>query len=188
MKKCILIISILFYVLILKAQEKTTLGFDFNTLSIQFFPTFHDPCQINLDVKSSELTLYRFGSSEYLLPPSDPADSLVPGYNPNVTIVKRPKCSFYRLNDIETNLINDSILIRFSDTELKDSFFPMEDGIFITMFITLRDDSEVLEIELSNALTENHVRLINYLVDLTIENHSDSLTQAYLERLKKYWH
>lgn len=178
---------ILFLSLISRAQQKPTFGFEFNTILIQFFPAFHDPCQIYLDLKSNELTFYRIGSKEYLLPPSDPADSLAKGYNPNVTVIKQPKCSLYKLSDEESILINDSILPLFSDNDLKDSISDLVDGIFITMFITLKDDLKVFEIELSNATTENHARLYNNLVDLTIKNNSDTLTQKYLERLKKYW-
>jgi hypothetical protein len=185
MKKCILIISILFFGLILKTQAQKDL--EFNTILIQFFPAFDELSQIDLDLKSNELIFYRFGSKEYLLPPSDPADSLVPGYNPNVEVVKRPLCSFYKLDDNESDFITDSILNKFSDTEMKDSIFEMHDGIFITMFITLNNDNKVIEIELSNALTDNHVSLFNYLLNLTIENHSDTLTKKYLIELKKYW-
>ncbi|NOU62311.1 hypothetical protein, partial [Marinifilum caeruleilacunae] len=57
---------------------------------IQFFPCFIAPTQLLVDVSNKELTFYRFGGKERLLPPSPPADSLKPDYDPNVYVQKFP--------------------------------------------------------------------------------------------------
>lgn len=187
MRIYLLIILIFFLGLSIKAQNEQFDDYEFNTIMIQFLPTFHEPSQILLNNKSHELTFYRIGPKKYLLPPSAPSDSLKQGYNPNITVKKRPKCSYYSLTDKEAQYLNDSILLSFSEKEMKDSTVQTNDGIFISLFITFKGNNKVKEIELSNASSSVHENLFNYLTDLTIKNSSDTLTKKYLKRLKKYW-
>ena len=158
---------------------------EINTILVQFFPYLFPPTQILLDISNNELTFYRFGAKERLLPPSDPADSLKPDYDPNVCVEKFPNCIHVKLKNKDFKFLMDSIIYQFNLKDFQDSISNCcEDGISIYMFTTFYN-AELKETELYNYLSFNQIRLFNFLLDIINENNSEKITEEYLERLKK---
>lgn len=154
-----------------------------NTVLIQFYPCFAAPTQILVDIPKSELTFYRFGSKERYYPPSDPADSLIPDYDPKVFIQKMPTCLNVKLKAADFGFLMDSIIFRLSTTDLQDSISDCcEDGISVYMFTTFKN-KDLEETELYNYFTPNNRRLFNFILDRINKSNTDNITEEYLKKV-----
>lgn len=160
---------------------------EINKIFVQFFPCFIEYTQVLVDIQSKEITFYRFGGKEKWYPPSDPADSLKPGYNPDVYIKKMPTPLNVKLNNKEFNYLMDSIILQINSTDLKDSISDCcTDGITVILFTTFKNGN-LKETELANYFSKIHLRFFNFLLDILHRNSLDSTTEVYLNKLKKYF-
>lgn len=148
-------------------------------IQIQFIPSFLSPSQLICDLNNKRILLQRIGGKNKLkaLPPEGTGE---------IVEVFSPKTSYFKIDSINLSIIRDSILNKFTDLDFKDNSIDAHDGIWTSIVVVDGQDS-IKDFELENSGTDNQIRLILKLIDVCIENETDSLNAEYLKDLKKYY-
>lgn len=147
---------------------------EFKQIQIHFFPAFMTRSMITLDMNDSTILFKRIGQKEYLNFKNFP-DTIIKTIAPSSFLVQ--------LNDSTYEYINT---IPFIDDDLSDRRIDANDGIF-TNILFVKKNNEIIDIDLSNATTENHEKLILKILETSLYQAPDSATKDYLTRLEQYY-
>ena len=137
---------------------------------IQSFPVFYTNSLLICDLKNSEILFTQIGEEKSI----------------KINGAYKVKPTSIRLSDTELGFIKDSILQKFKPIDFEDSILDIDDGIGTIMIIIYSDESNK-SIELINNGTNKQIELITNMLDLVKSYCTDSLTNAYIERLKNHY-
>ena len=179
--KGFLLLDLVFCLMILSCKESNQNTISENTdrvdkILIQFYPSFHEPSLMLLDLSTNQLAFHRLGTKEYYQPIESPR---------SILWKQAPKSIVFQLDSTSYNYLNDSI--SYNSEDFKDREEDCTDGIWHTVFYILRN-GKFEDVDLKNSLTENEYKLIVKLIDLSINQSTDSITTSYLKNLKNYHH
>jgi len=137
------------------------------------------PSVIIFNLKDSSILFQHSGISLTLIEPPMADD-----VTNEVVEVFMPISFYFHVDSVEYSNLNDSIIKRFNEIDYQDTInYKGDDGGGAIMLFCYKNDS-IKQVEIFNAGTENQFLLINKLIDLCLENVSDSLTKEYLYRLR----
>ena len=141
---------------------------------IQFFPSFIEPSLMLLDLSKWQHTFQRFGLKKYYqaIPPRD------------IIQIHAPKSLNFQIDTLSYSYLRD---ISFDEEDFMDKEVICDDGIFHTILYVFKS-GRIEDIDLKNAMTENEYKLIVRLIDMSIDQSTDSITTKYLKELRKYHH
>lgn len=146
---------------------------EFKEIHFQFNPAFISSSSIVLNISDSTVLFRRLGTKEYYYRYS--SDS--------IAVEKSPTSFHFELNDSAYTYLKDSI--SFNKEDFIDREVEAKDGIEENILF-LRNNGNLIDIDLLNGATDNHRKLISKLLEEAKKYAPDSLTYDYLVKLRRY--
>lgn len=167
---CFYISLFLFTACVKKEKE----NFGFKQIQIQSYPSFMTPSEMMLNMNDSSVIFTRIGIKEF---------SDFRQFPDTITKIVAPTSFKFKLADSVYRKIQT---ISFHKEDLVDRTIDCDDGIFTNILFD-RNNDEIVDVEIKNAITDNQNVLILELLNGAQKNAPDSLTLHYLIGLKSYY-
>ena len=140
---------------------------------ILFFPSFHENSLMLLDFVDRQQTFRRIGTKNFFR-------EIAPK---KFIEIQGPKGMNFQIDSLSYSYLKD---IPFNEEDFIDKVnLDYLDGIGHSILYIFKS-GRIEDADLGNSLTENEYKLLIKLIDLSIEQSTDSLTTQYLKDLRKY--
>ncbi len=145
-----------------------------NSIIIEFYPSYHEPSIAILNLKDEIVVFKRIGQKSFFRPQKHAV----------IDEITAIRSVHFKLDSCVSQFWKDSIW--FTEEDFTDQEKDVLDGIFNTI-LYIFENGNIHDVDLNNSITPNQHKLIVMLIDETIPQTSDSLTENYFRKLREYY-